>query len=344
MSGTSLDGLDLACCRFTPSGSGWKFELKAAETVVYPQEWKAGLSELFRAGASKLAQAHADYGRYLGERCNKFILENQLEVDLIASHGHTIFHQPQLGFTTQVGSGAQIHAVTGLPVACNFRELDVALGGQGAPLVPIGDRDLFGEYGACVNLGGFANISYDERGKRVAFDISPCNLVLNEVARKMGYEYDDRGQLAARGTVDQTLLGRLDSIPFYAAAGARSLGTEWLENEFNLVVRQSGELEQADLLATLTEHIARQVVRAITQSRAAKVLVTGGGAHNHFLVARVRQLGKAELVIPPDEVINFKEAIIFGYLGLLRFQKQVNCLASVTGAMRDSCSGELYGG
>jgi anhydro-N-acetylmuramic acid kinase len=275
---------------------------------------------------------------------NRFRQEHPGPCDAVASHGHTIFHQPQLMLTTQIGDGDAIAAETGLPVVFNFRNLDVALGGQGAPLVPIGDRLLFGQYDACLNLGGFSNISYEEpSGSRVAFDVCPCNMALNHLSRMEGLAFDKNGQLARSGTVDKALLAKMNALDYYRRPMPKSLGKEWFVSNF-LPLFSSGTYDARTLLRTTVEHIAEQITWAIKGHSISTMLVTGGGAKNKFLLARLQaMIPGCRITVPADDIIDYKEAIIFALLGYLRLQKQNNCLGSVTGARHDNCGGDIAG-
>lgn len=342
MSGTSLDGVDLACCRFTLTEGRWEYEIVAAETIPYNPTWVTRLTELPKQPALAYAKTDVFLGKFFGQLAKAFITQHQLTVDFIASHGHTIFHQPQQGFTAQIGSGAAIYAETGIPVVCDFRSVDVMLGGQGAPLVPIGDDLLFGAFDACLNLGGFSNISFNHQQQRLAFDVSPCNIVMNPVAQQLGLPYDDGGKLAASGNVNVELLQALNELGYYKNSKAKSLGLEWVQQQFWPVVTNY-QLSAEDLLATLNQHIATQIARIINQHQFKSVLVTGGGTYNHYLIKSIEQLTQTPLQIPDKLVIDFKEALIFGFLGVLKMRNEHNCLRSVTGALNDHVGGCVYG-
>jgi anhydro-N-acetylmuramic acid kinase len=342
MSGTSLDGLDFAYCEFELKDGKWHYTMGAAETIKYTETWVTRLRELHKQPMFVLAKTDAFYGKYIGQQLNVFIQKHQLSVDFIASHGHTIFHNPAEGYTTQIGNGSSIYAETGIPTIFDFRSLDVALSGQGAPLVPIGDELLFGEYDACLNLGGFANISFKKEGKRVAFDICPCNILLNQVAQQVDLAYDDEGKMAASGEVNQPLLETLDNLPFYQISGAKSLGREWVEQTIWPLLGGS-EMSLEDLLATFTQHIANQVSNSLSQIGAQKVLITGGGVFNSYLLELINQQGHDGLFVPNHQLVNFKEALIFAFLGVLRKRNENNTLMEVTGAKRNSSGGVMVG-
>ncbi len=340
MSGTSLDGVDLALCEVDDDGC----RIEAADTVPYPPEWKLRLANLEHSSALEYAKANVELGRLFGQIVNDFIAKRHVAVEAIASHGHTIFHQPQIGLTTQIGDGDAIAAATRLPVVSNFRTLDVALGGQGAPLVPIGDETLFGQYDACLNLGGIANISYREGGKRVAFDICPCNMALNHLAGRLGMDYDPDGIHARKGRVVEPLLDAMDALDYYRAAPPKSLGKEWFTDSFRPLLDRHEDEGVDNCLCTVVEHIARQVARVVIEKGVGSMLITGGGAFNAYLAERFKALmPMVELTIPDKLIVNYKEAMIFAYLGYLRLKGRVNTLSSVTGAREDSVGGTISG-
>lgn len=340
MSGTSLDGLDLVACRFSKT-EHWKFEVLKAVTVPYSHKWVNRLSQATDMNALKFTELHNDYGRFIGKQVTEFCSGLPQKPDLVSIHGHTIFHQPHKKFTVQIGHGAQVAAVSGLPTACDFRSLDVALKGQGAPLVPIGDELLFGEYELCLNLGGIANVSFREEGERRAFDICPANMAFNHFIKELGYEYDLDGNLGRSGQIHPELLRLLNSLDFYEQKGPKSLGREWFENDF-LPLIYSFQLEPADVLRTLYEHVSDQLSIAVDQYPKGQILITGGGAHNVFLVELFSEKTKHKTILPSEQIIDFKEAIIFALLGVLRLRHEPNCLKSVTGATHDHSGGVIY--
>lgn len=343
MSGTSLDGLDIAYCEFTDDHN---FQLLAAETYNYPAAWQERLASLHLASAEEYARADAELGRYFGEKVQHFRDIHPGRVDYIASHGHTVFHQPENGFTAQIGDGNAIHAVTGIPVVCDFRRLDVALGGQGAPLVPIGDRLLFGQYDCCINLGGIANISYELNGERIAYDIAPCNMALNYLAGKQGMTYDAGGETARRGTVITSLLARLETLEYYHVPAPKTLGKEWFEKSFLPYLAPFENQPLENVMRTVTEHIALRLATSIAQSGTDthRVLITGGGANNQYLLELLKEkIGSIEIESADPRLVDYKEAIIFALLAYLRINNKTNTLASVTGASRDSSGGVICG-
>lgn len=335
MSGTSVDGLDVCAVRF----AGTNYEILAAESIPYPADLHDKLLNAHTLSALELAQLHVDFGVYCGREVRDFVKKHSICADYVASHGQTVFHTPQTGLTLQIGSGAHIAAECGISTICDFRTLDVAMGGQGAPLVPIGDELLFPEYDYCLNIGGFANVSTSVDGKRIAWDICPSNIVLNSFAQKLGYEFDKDGQLGRKGTVNEQILRKLNNLSYYASSAPKSLGREWVEQEILPILSQGKSLY--DCLATYYEHCAMQIGKTL-QGKDTKTLCTGGGVKNSLLMEKIAKYAQSQLVIPDEQVIDFKEALIFAYLGYLRVEGKPNCLATVTGARRDVCGGIVW--
>jgi anhydro-N-acetylmuramic acid kinase len=337
MSGTSLDGLDMALCEFTEGN----FNIITAKTTQYTSHWKRALSEAKNAKGEQYFSLHVMYGKFIAEEIKTFLKLTDLKPEAIASHGHTIFHQPELGFSSQLGCGATIAANTGITTVCDFRSLDVALGGQGAPLVPVGDKLLFGKYQACLNIGGIANVSFDKDGKRIAYDISVANMLLNYLSDRMGEAYDKGGEIARSGKINQELLKQFNSLSYYTQKGAKSLGREWFEKNMKGLM-DSDNISTKDYLHTATEHVAQVISNDLNQQKFSNVFVTGGGAFNTFLMEKIKEKTTCEIILPPANIINFKEALIFAFLGHLRLNREVNTLSSVTGAKRDSIGGAVY--
>lgn len=344
MSGTSLDGLDIAFCEFDKNENHtWNFTLLCAETIAYNQTWKQKLGNLENASALDYVTANVQLGTFFGEEVLKFVQKHNIKPNFVASHGHTIFHQPALGLTTQIGSGAAVAAVCRLPVVCDFRALDVALGGQGAPLVPIGDKLLFSDYDCCINLGGIANLSFDQNGRRIAYDCGMANTPLNLLAKRLGMEYDKNGGIARSGQLNIPLFETLNELNYFHLTYPKSLGKEWfVENMLPLIEKST--LSTADLLATLTHHVAFQAARSVAAMNKTnpKILATGGGAFNSFLITLLEKYSKCKIIVPDSNIVAFKEAIVFAFLGVLRWRSSPNCLQSVTGASEDNCGGAIY--
>ena len=339
MSGTSLDGLDLVYVKFN-NNSYKDFQIIHADTIPYSEKWKIILQKSIEFSADDLNDLDIKYGKFLAERVNEFIIKYSIKnIDFISSHGHTVLHQPEKGITLQIGNGQIISKITKQKVVCDFRTQDVKLGGQGAPLVPIGDELLFPEYDYCINLGGFSNISYREKNKRIAFDICPINIVMNFYASKLGFEYDKNGDLASQGKINNQLLSKLNELDFYKKQYPKSLGLEWVQNEVYPLI-DSMEKNHIHILRTLVEHIAIQISNIVDQN--SSILFTGGGVFNSFLMNRISILSANKVIITSKKIINYKEALIFSLLGLLRIENKNNCLKSVTGANKDHSSGVIF--
>ncbi len=348
MSGTSMDGLDIAHVTLEELELGkWDYTINKATTVSYGEKWRLRLSKLRHQNSLVFHKTDRFYGQFIGQEIKKFLNENSLEADLIASHGHTVFHQPDNNITVQVGDGNSIYAYTGIPTVTNFRALDVVLGGEGAPLVGVADQYMFGEFDMCLNLGGFANISTNINGNRIAYDVCPCNIVLNRIAREFDKEYDEDGAIAERGNIDYDLLSDLNNIEYYEYEPPKSLGREWISSNFWQNVRSS-VAKKEDKMKTLVDHIAQQIGNNIEDlssedASGRRVLVTGGGAFNKTLISHLRSHTEAEIVVPDEMVVNYKEALAFALLGMLRVQNKINVLSIATGATSDTVSGSLYG-
>lgn len=343
MSGTSLDGIDLAWCHFSRKEDGrWAYRIEKAVTVPYSDDFRHRLSNAQELSALEYVKLNNDIAVIFAKAINDWLGDGS-RPDFIASHGHTVFHQPEIGLTTQIGNGAILAAETKILTVCDFRTKDVALGGQGAPLVPIGDELLFGEYDACLNLGGFSNVSYRVDNKRIAYDISPCNMALNKLANLVGLPYDKDGQLSQSGQNLHELLQKLNNLGYYHQKPPKSLGKEWFENVFDPVLEQYlAKNAVADIARTVVEHIAMQIV-ANVPGTAQTLLITGGGAHHPFLIQQIQnQKDTLNIIVPDNLIVDYKEALIFAFLGMLRLERETNCLQSVTGAREDCCGGCVY--
>lgn len=341
MSGTSLDGIDLAHITFTKR-ENWCFKIHASETVAYPKAWFKKLQALTQNTLRELEAIDMDYTAFLSQTIKQFITKHNLvDIDAVCSHGHTALHQPEKGLTYQIGNLEFLSDLLETTVVCDFRTQDVDFGGQGAPLVPIGDELLFSEFDFCINLGGFANVSTRIASERIAFDICPVNIVLNKYVRTLGFDFDDAGKIAESGTLNPRLLEQLNALEFYRQPHPKSLGLEWTEAEVFSVIDKF-KLPVNAILNTVVEHIAIQISQVITTVESPSVLMTGGGVYNSYLLSRIEALSNLKVTIPKPEIIEFKEALIFGLLGVLRMRNEVNCLQSVTGAQRNHSSGKIY--
>lgn len=342
MSGTSLDGVDLAFIHFNFLADKWDFEIIQSETVSYSKDWVLKLKSAVDFSEAELLLLNREYTAYLAEIINHFVTKNKIKnLDAVCSHGHTILHQPQKGYTLQIGNLPKIAELLHQKVVCDFRVQDVELRGQGAPLVPIGDRLLFSEFDYCLNLGGFSNVSFEYENERIAFDISPVNTVLNFYANQLGLDYDDEGNIARKANLSLDLLEELNAINFYQQQFPKSLGIEFV-NEVIFPTMDKYQISDADKMRTFVEHVACKIGKNIPNKKI-KLLVTGGGAYNAFLIEKIKfYLNEVDVVIPSKVVIEFKEALIFGFLGVLKLRGEINTLASVTGASKDHSAGEIY--
>lgn len=342
MSGTSLDGVDLAHIKFEINHNKWSYEIYECDTISYATEMISKLKNGINFSTNELSDLNIEYTNLLGNIISEFITKNNiLDIDAVCSHGHTILHQPQNGFTLQIGNLPEIAKIVQQKTVCDFRVQDVNLGGQGAPLVPIGDKILFSEFDYCLNLGGFSNISFEENNQRIAFDISPVNTVLNFYANTFGLEYDDKGVISASGNLNSEVLEKLNQLEFYSKPFPKSLGFEFVK-ETVLPILESYSISTEDKMRTFTEHIAFQIGE-ILKTKSGKLLVSGGGVYNDFLIERMKaHLPTIEIIIPDEKTIKFKEALIFALLGVLKLRNEINVLASVTGAKQDHSSGAIY--
>ena len=342
MSGTSLDGVDIIFVRISKKEGKYDFNLIATDTIPYSTVWENNLRNAFSASKEEIEKLDISYGNYLGEVVNTFVEKHQISaIDFIASHGHTVFHKPNEGYTLQIGDGKTLRDTTGLKVICDFRTQDVDLGGQGAPLVPIGDQLLFSDFEYCLNLGGFANISFEKNKERIAFDICPVNIVMNHYVKQLGFDFDNNGEIARSGEVNTKLLNELNGLPFYSTPIPKSLGFEFVTSTIFPII-QKYHLSTADILRTFIAHCVIQISSCLDNSNSSKVLITGGGAFNGFLISELQKATSSTIIIPSEEIINNKEALIFALLGVLRSENRVNCLSSVTGAVKDHSSGKIF--
>lgn len=342
MSGTSLDGIDLAHIHFTVFEDKWTYKILESETVSYTNEWVNKLKVAVGFSEEELTQLNEEYTQLLGKTIASFITRFSIaNLDTVCSHGHTILHQPQNGFTLQIGNLPKIAEIVGEKVVCDFRVQDVELGGQGAPLVPIGDRILFSEFNYCLNLGGFSNVSFEQNNLRIAFDISPVNTVLNFYANQLGLEYDDKGKNARSGKLNTALWNELNALDFYKKPFPKSLGFEFVK-EIVLPTIENYSIAIEDKMHTFTEHIAWQTALALPKKEG-KLLITGGGAYNDYLIGRMAfYVPKIKIIIPNTKTLEYKEALIFALLGVLKLRNEINVLSSVTGAKKDHSSGVIF--
>ena len=341
MSGTSLDGIDLCYSEFTIKESHWNFSIKTCETILYNEYWAEKLSQANNFHDTILFDLDKEYTSYLATVINDFIKKYQIaNIDFISSHGHTVYHQPEENYTFQLGNRIELRELIKKPIVCDFRVQDVALGGQGAPLVPIGDLLLFKDFSYCINLGGFCNISIKNDSQIIAYDICPVNVVLNYLSKKIGFSFDKDGNHAKSGSVNKQLLKDLNQIEYYVEEPPKSLGIEWVkENIFKII--DNYNITNEDKLRTYIEHICNQIAMNIDGDHP-QILFTGGGVKNKFLMSRLSKKMKQKFQLPEIEIIDFKEALIFAFLGILKVRNEINCLRSVTGAEKDHSSGVYF--
>lgn len=341
MSGTSIDGLDLSLVKFDKNIHS-NYKIINTYTYDYSNSWISKLKNSIHCDKKELRKLDVEYGNYIGDKINTFIKEcGNIKIDIISSHGHTVHHKPNQGITYQIGNGKSILEKTKCNVVCNFRIQDVKLGGQGAPLVPIGDLNLFSDYKYCLNIGGFCNISIKKDKTINAFDISPANTVLNYYSNKLGYDYDINGNLSKKGNINYKLLSKLNRMAFYKISGPKSLGIEYV-NEKVIPLIKSYSINNYDILMTYIEHISYQIKKSIKEKKDDKILITGGGVYNKTLVQKIEDKVECKIIIPKKDIIEHKESLIFAYLGFLKYYNKINCLSNVTGARKDHSSGFVY--
>ena len=352
MSGSSLDGLDIAFVHFEETAGKWEFEIRETACIPYPEDWRKKLGSLDNIPAKDYLLLHTSYGHWIGHRVQEFLEQRNLayRVQLIASHGHTAFHDPALKMTAQLGDGAAISAVTGIRTITDLRSVDIALGGQGAPIVPMGEKLLMPGYDFFLNIGGIANISMNS-GNFIGFDICPANRILNLLAADVPGGMDENGQMASMGKVDMTLLGQLNNFEYYRQPWPKSLSNDFGLKQIFPLIGRSG-LSRENALATYIRHIVQQVSGALISLKKflpdnpnPRLLVTGGGAHNKFLIESLTSelaSGNIDLVVPDDRIVDYKEALVIALMGALRWREDINVMSSVTGASRDSINGAVW--
>ncbi len=340
MSGTSLDGIDICYANFTWNEK-WNYKILNTITYNYTNQWKKLLLNSIRLDKSDLESLDFKYTDLLAKYIQRFIIQFNIDkIDAISSHGHTVLHQPNDGVTYQIGNLPELAKHLNLKVVCDFRIQDVKLGGQGAPLVPVGDKLLFSDFNYCLNLGGFSNISYKSNSEISAFDICPVNTVLNHYSNVLGYDYDKDGLIARGGKIETSLLDELNTIEYYSNFNPKSLGIEWvIDIIYDMIDKYN--IPVSDILRTYSEHIAIQIQNVI-KDNTSTILITGGGVRNKFLIELIKNRLDNHINIPDDTMIDFKEALIFGFLGVLKLRGEINILKSVTGAEKDHSSGVIY--
>ncbi len=354
MSGSSLDGLDIVHTELLESGGKWHYEINAAKCYEYSNEMQIRLRDANKLSALEYHLLHVEFGQFIGQKINEFIHENSLEhkIHLISSHGQTVFHSPDKKMTAQLGDGASIAAETNLPVVSDLRNMDIAFGGHGAPIVPIGEKLLLNEYDSFLNIGGIANISFKKSDQYIAFDICPANRVLNMLVNEIHLSYDEGGKIATKGMVNESLLKQLNNLDFYKLSYPKSLSNNFGNDQIYPLIK-SAELSIEDALRTYIEHISQQIYKSFLLAgygtenvgQTSSILITGGGAFNHCLIENIsEQLKKLsiKIVVADDELAMYKEALIMALIGVLRWREEPNVLSSVTGAAKNSIGGALW--
>lgn len=357
MSGSSLDGIDLAWCSFTFSPTApeqlLRWELHQGATVAYSADWQEQLRRAPQLSGRELWRLHTNLGLLYGREIAAFMEQNDVQANFVASHGHTVFHFPEQQTTTQIGDGAAMAGILKLPVIDQFRTQDMALGGQGAPLAPLADKYLFSDYFACLNLGGIANISVQSPRGYIAFDITGANQVLDALVQEVGLTYDDEGRLARSGRIIPELLDQANNLSFLQQQPPKSLGNDWVQERL-LPLFQNQNQPLADRLCTLVTHVAKQIAKSLQEvadaeglhlSAQQQLMVAGGGGFNHFLCEQIAEaISPLQLAIAGPDIIAYKEAVLMALAGALRWQQQPNVLPSVTGASRAVSGGAVHWG
>jgi anhydro-N-acetylmuramic acid kinase len=340
MSGTSIDGVDLVYVNFF-FNKYWSFKILKFKTYEYDKDWQNILKNLIDKDQNSIKLIDKNYTKLLSKYILRFIEEFSIKkIDFVSSHGHTALHDPSNSITYQIGNLKELTNYTGLKVICDFRVEDIKLGGQGAPLVPVGEKYIFPEYDTLINIGGFANITIKSNNNLIAYDICPVNIVFNHLSNLINLKYDDKGKISSSGKINLELFNHLQSIDYYKQVSPKSLGVEWVKEVIIPIINNFLEIPVEDLLNTFSKHFAFQIANNIKSSN--KTLITGGGAYNDYLIQNIIDLTESEIIIPSSEIIEYKEALIFGFLGVLKDLNINNCYSSVTGAIKDHCSGNIF--
>ncbi|MDG1337747.1 MAG: anhydro-N-acetylmuramic acid kinase [Flavobacteriaceae bacterium] len=340
MSGTSIDGIDLVYANFV-FNKYWSFKILESKTYQYNNDWQKILKNLSDKDLDSIKLIDKSYTKLLSKYILKFIDDFSIKkIDFISSHGHTALHDPLNSITYQIGNLKDLSAYIGLKVICDFRLQDVKLGGQGAPLVPVGEKYIFPEYDTLINLGGFANITIKSNNNLIAYDICPVNIVFNHLSNLIDLKYDHKGKIALSGKLNIELFNCLQSLDYYKQVSPKSLGVEWVNQIIFPIINSFSEIPLEDLLNTFSKHFASQIADNIKST--GKILITGGGAYNDYLIQNIKDLTGSEIIIPNSEIIEYKEALIFGFLGVLKDLNINNCYSSVTGAIKDHSSGNIF--
>lgn len=338
MSGSSCDGLDISLCEYKLENDHWSFEIIKTHTEEYSKTWKSRLMNCRNLTGNELRELDLQFGHLIGSSVNNFLKSYSEKIDIISSHGHTVFHDVSNKYNLQIGDGHAISALTETDVVYDFRTLDIQKGGQGAPLVPMGDILLFSDYEACLNLGGIANVTINKGEIVTAFDVCPFNQLLNACAIKLGHEFDEDGKIGQQGNLIKELKKELENWGYYLK-GDTSISNEQIANELLPLINLYSNTP--DTLFTLYDHFSEQIANQVNKylTKEDRILLSGGGAYNLYFIQLLEERINASVIVPGKGLIEHKEAIIFAFLGILRIRNEINCLSSITGSTSDSVCG-----
>lgn len=353
MSGSSMDGLDLAFIRLNtevgkPGLLSASYELLHGATMPIPEELLNQLKYSSKLDALSLLTLDQDFGSWAGKAIDTAIKQTSFSPSLIGFHGHTVFHFPDRKVSFQLGHGAVLSAYTQLPVVTDFRSQDMALGGQGAPMVSIAEKWLWPDYSGFLNLGGICNITLKKTKEAYeSADIWVCNQILNHLAREVGHSYDDRGLIAAKGLPIDELIEALLLAEWFEKKAPKSLDNSYLYEEVIPLFNKYRDYSTGDKLHSAVIVIAKAIanhVNAVYHSEAIQggIMLTGGGALNDFLVEKIRAELTCDIFLPDLETIQFKEAIMVAFAGWLRWRGLPNFIKEATGAKSDAIGGVLH--
>lgn len=339
MSGSSLDGLDIAIATFASRDT---YDVVFNKHCALPSQLASELNKAASYNIKDYLELESKFTDFIAKELQNITNQYQ-DINLIAIHGHTVHHDPDSGYSCQMVNAGRLASLTGLDVLADFRNQDIGLGGQGAPLAPIVEH-LLGSQAAYLNLGGIANISLHKSGSIVGYDVSPCNQLFNHFAKLNGLEYDDKGLLGRKGAIDQNLLNQWSALPYFQVDAPKSMDNQWLVHNFISTLEDDKSEDQCHTAYQFVSHqIAKSVINNLSEGD--RVMCTGGGSYNDYLIQLIQDKIKSksiQLVFPPKELIDYKEAILMSYMGYLYLNNKPNTLSSVTGASRSASVGGYY--
>ncbi len=365
MSGTSADGIDAVLAEFSGKGLRTRVKTLSFETYPFTPEMKKRILKLDCARAEEICEMNFIMGELLAQAASRLMKRAKLspgKVDFIGSHGQTVYHLSghpwRRNSTLQIGEGAVLAARTGMVTVCDFRPADIAAGGTGAPLVPFADYILFRKKGkprALLNLGGIANVTVIPGTLRqvMAFDTGPANMVIDSLVRLQSRgkrKWDDGGQIAGRGKLNEGLLGELMHHPYLRLPPPKSTGREIFGEEFAKDLWKRGRrLSFEDLLATATFFTAASIYLGFDRFifplfRVEEIYVSGGGLHNRTLMGFLGKVFNPIPVAPLDDLGvqgDAKEALAFALLADATLQGMASNVPSATGARRPAVLGKI---